>query len=105
MKLLRRRKLDRVVKDAYWDAVSECLVDLFGVPKQDAQDLSRDRRALVDLAPRHLRSDIFYHREPFDVASSLASSRLPTANRPSSTLVDPAIRGHYESILKRHGLA
>ena len=105
MKLLRRRVLDMVVKAAYWAAVRECLSALFGVPDATAARLCQYRRAGVDLAPAHLRSDIFYHREPFDVAADLAAT-LPRSTWHSTQpdIDEPAVRSAYEWILAQHGL-
>jgi len=104
VKLQRRRSLDTVVKDAFWDVVRDCLIDLFGVPTADASSLALDRRAGVDLAPAEVRSSIYYHREPFDVARDLADSRPLGHSAPGMTLGDPPVRASYELILDRHGL-
>jgi hypothetical protein len=105
VKLQRRRPLDTVVKDAFWAAVRDCLVDVFSFPAADAQLLCQDRRSQVDLAPAQVRSNVFYHREPFDVALDLAGSQA--AGRPPSSfpaLSDPQISAKYEAILGHHGL-
>jgi hypothetical protein len=104
MPLLRRRKLDRVVKDAYWAVVLDCLTDLFGVPAATATGLVNDRRAAVDLAPHRFGGDIFYHKEPFEVARDLAQSPSTSASRRDVSLDDPSEMAAYESILGRHGL-
>jgi hypothetical protein len=104
MPLLRRRKLDRVVKDAYWAVVLDCLTDVFGVPAATAMGLVNDRRAAVDLAPQRLGGDIFYHKEPFEVARDLAQPPSILASRRDVSLDDPSATAAYESILGRHGL-
>jgi hypothetical protein len=104
MPLLRRRKLDRVVKDAYWAVVLDCLTDLFGVPASTATGLVNDRRAAVDLAPTRLGGDIFYHKEPFDAARDMAQSPSSLATTRDVSLDDPPTLAAYEAILGRHGL-
>ena len=104
MPLLRRRKLDRVVKDAYWVVVLDCLTDLFGIPAATATGLVNDRRAAVDLTPHRLGGDIFYHKEPFEVALDLAQSPASLATTRHVSIDDPSALAAYESILGRHGL-
>ncbi len=99
----RRRVFDMVGKVSFWEVVRECLTDLFSVPLTDAQSLSLDRRATVDLAPVGLRSNIYYQREPFDVARDLFEGH---PDRPPGTVAgldDPVIKAAYEPILLRHG--
>ena len=105
MRLRRRRLVDAAVRDSYWAVVHDCLVDVFGLADPAAARACLDRRTAVDLAPSSLRSPIFYHREPFDVASAIAEAlpaRPPT--RPLPTLADPNVASAYGQILSRHGL-
>lgn len=104
MILQRRKTFDMAVKDAYWSSVGQTLTDLFGVAAADADHLCFDRRAAVDLAPRPVRSDIFYHQEPFEVARSIAEART-SGGSVMPTLADPQTNLAYEAILKKHGLA
>ena len=92
-------------KDAFWNVVADLLIDLFRIAGPVARQLTLDRRADVDLAPAHLRSDVFYHREPFDVASNLAVTFAGPRGPLTPTLDDPPSRLAYEQILHRHGLA
>ena len=92
-----------IVKDAFWLAVYDCLTDLFVIPGSVASTLCLDRRVLVDIAPHHLRSNIYYHREPFDIALDLAQSS-PHGGKTSPSLSEPSTLAAYEVILARHGL-
>ena len=103
MKSLKR--LSRGIKDAYWEVVLDCLVDLGGVPPLDARSLCNSRRASVEFVPRSLRSNIYYHREPFDVASDLARQHRGDANWHGPDPDDPQIAATYDGILARHGLS
>jgi hypothetical protein len=97
------KRLSRGTKDDYWGVVQDCLTDLFQVPPVDAAALCNDRRAEVEFAPKAVRSNVFYHREPFDVAENLAARRGVGAGAP--TLSDPAVSQGYQRLLARHGLA
>jgi hypothetical protein len=103
MKILKR--LTRSIKDAYWDAVQDCLVDLDGVPLPSARSLCSDRRASVEFVPRSLRSNIFYHREPFEVALDLARRHHGGTSWQGPNLDDPQVAAAYDAILARHGLS
>jgi hypothetical protein len=107
MKLFTR--ITKTVKDAYWEAVADCLVDLFHLSPSDAHRLCTDRRAEVEFAPRSVRSSIFYHKEPFDIATDLSLRyQRASAQRSAQTaasLADPGVRQSYEAILVRHGLS
>ena len=98
-------KLPATMKDAYWEVVHDCLVEFGGFSSVDAMRVATARRAAVEFAPPRLRSDIFYHQEPFDVAANLAESvRNPSAGA-FPTLDDPQTNAAYATILRRHGLA
>lgn len=103
MKILRR--LTRNIKDAYWEAVQDCLSDLAGIPASEALSLCNRRRASVEFVPGRLRSDIYYHREPFDVALDLARHHHGGSNWRGPDLADPHTAASYDAILARHGLS
>jgi hypothetical protein len=105
MPLLRPRKLNSAVKDAYWLIVRDCLVDLFDVPQADALNLSTGRRSALEAAPKSARHDIIYHEEPFRVAESLSRRPGLSTKVPPPNIDDPAVLKAYESIMARHGLA
>jgi hypothetical protein len=104
MPLLRRRKLDSAVKNAYWLVVRDCLIDLFGVAAGDAAFLSSDFRTKLESAPKSARDDITYHEDPFLVAESLSRRPGLSTKVPPPNIDDPAILNAYESIMARHGL-
>jgi hypothetical protein len=96
------QRLDRSRRAAYWAVVRDCLVDLFNSPISAANTLTNDRMAEVEFAPKSVKSDIFYHHEPFDVAAELAARNHPS---PKSLPNYVAVATAYEKILARHGLA
>jgi hypothetical protein len=96
--------LTRTVKDAYWDVVQECLTDIFQVPPPVASSVCKDRRADVEFAPKNVNSDIFYHREPFDVAEDLVKACLPAPAVKLPNLDDPSVEAKYNQILGQYGL-
>jgi len=98
-------KLTRGTKDAFWDVVQDCLTGIFHVPPPVASSMSKDRRADVEFAPKTVKSPIFYHREPFDVASDLAKRRSPAPGGTLPSLDDPSVEARYNQILAQHGLA
>lgn len=97
--------LTRSTKDAFWDVVEDCLADIFQVPPAVASSACKDRRADVEFAPKSVKSNIYYHREPFDVANDIAIRLSPSRAGMTPTLDDPATGTKYEQILARHGLA
>lgn len=103
MKILKR--LTRSTKDAYWEAVEDCVVEFGGVPAPDARQLCIDRRAGVEFVPKSLRSDVYYHREPFDVGLDLAQGFHAGGLRIRPCLSDPQVAARYQLILQQHGLA
>ncbi len=99
------KALSRSTKDAFWNVVHDCLVDLGAVPPAEARTLCTDRRAAVEFVPKHLRSNVYYHREPFEVASDLACAFHGPGNYHFPDCSDPAAASQYDVILKRHGLS
>jgi hypothetical protein len=96
--------LTRSTKDAFWDVVLDCLTDLFQVPPSLASLWCKDRRADVEFAPRDVKSNIFYHREPFDVAGDLAKRQPPISGSTTPSRDDPSIEARYLQIIARHGV-
>jgi hypothetical protein len=84
--------LSLAVKDAFWQAVEDCLIDIHGLSPSDAHRRGRDLRAEIESPPPGLSSDIFYHAEPFDVACELAGNQLDISQ----------YRSQYDLILDRH---
>lgn len=104
MPLLRRRKLDKTAKDAYWLVVRDCLVDIFEVDAIEAQALSRGRRAALEGVPKSMRHDIVYHEDPLRVAENLSHKPGAATRVPPPDIDDPRTRKDFEAILARHGL-
>jgi hypothetical protein len=84
--------IDLAAKNAFWDVVEDCLVNLHGLQPGDARQRAQDFRARIESPPTGMSSDIFYHNEPFDVACDLADNELDRAQ----------YRAQYDSILGRH---
>ncbi len=84
--------LSLAAKDAFWQVVKDCLIDIHGLSPSEAQKRSRDLRAEIESPPQGLSSDIFYHAEPFDVACDLAGNQLDVLQ----------YRSQYDLILDRH---
>ena len=79
-------------KDAFWDVVEDCLVEIHGLAKPDAHKRSMDLRTKIESPPTGMSSEIFYHAEPFDVACDIAGSQLDLSQ----------YRLQYDLILNRH---
>ena len=81
-------------KDAFWNVVEDTLVEIFGLPRHDAHQKSRDLRTRIELPLPGIDnlSEIFYHNEPFYIACDIAEKELDPVH------FDP----RYEAILKRH---
>lgn len=104
MPLLRRRKLDSALKDAYWLVVRDCLVELFEVPAPDAQGLVSRFRARLEAAPKSARHDVIYHEQPFNYAESLSHAPGLAKKSPPPSLDDPQTQRDYDALFARHGL-
>jgi hypothetical protein len=102
MKILN--KLTSTMKDAYWDVVHDCLVEIHQFSPPDARALCHDRRSALEFAPQDMRSNIYYHREPFDVACELARLGPAATTCQGPLLSDSGTMSQYEAILSRHGL-
>jgi hypothetical protein len=84
--------IDAKVKETFWDVVEECLIEIHGLSKPDAQTRSMDLRTRIESPPSGMSSDIFYHAEPFDVACDLAGRPLDLSQ----------YRPQYDPIVGRH---
>lgn len=61
----------------FWDAVVECLVQFHKLDYGKAYLLTTDlRRRLTEAGAKLDEIDLFYHKEPFDVACTLAGNEL-----------------------------
>ena len=84
--------IDQKAKDAFWDVVEDCLVEIHGFHKAVAHKRSLDLRTRIESPPSGMSSDIFYHTEPFDVACDIAGSQLDFSQ----------YRRQYDPIASRH---
>jgi hypothetical protein len=84
--------IDSKAKDAFWDVVEDCLVEIHGLSKPAAHQRSVDLRARIESPPTGMSSEIFYHAEPFDVACDIAGRQLDLSH----------YRFQYDYILNRH---
>ncbi len=84
--------IDPKAKDAFWEVVEDCLVEIHGLSKPDAHKRSMDLRTRIESPPTGMSSDIFYHDEPFDVACDIVGRQLDLSQ----------YRPQYDPILNRH---
>ena len=84
--------IDRRAKDSFWAVVSDCLVEVDGLPRAKAETRSNELRKRVERPSRDDSADIFYHAEPFDVAQDIAGEERDHSK----------YRTQYEEILARH---
>jgi hypothetical protein len=84
--------IDPPAKDAFWDVVEECLIEIHGLSQSEAHRRSADLRTRIESPPSGMSSDIFYHAEPFDVACDIVGKPLDLSQ----------YRPQYEPILSRN---
>ena len=65
------------LKNAFWEAIIDCLVQFHGFSRTDARARARDRRAgLERVLGNRFEPGIIYHDEPFYIAERLAGHEL-----------------------------
>lgn len=65
------------LKNAFWEAMIDCLEQFHAVPGIEAKEMVFDLRSEVEGTPsRTFDPDIIYHDEPFYVAARLAGRDL-----------------------------
>lgn len=65
------------LKDGFWEAVLDCLVEFHHMPRTDAAPRVCESRAMLDWgAASPFVPDIIYHDEPFNIANSIAQREL-----------------------------
>ena len=65
------------LKDAFWEAVTDCLVQFHGFFRTDARARARDRRAGFErVLGNRFEPGIIYHDEPFYISERLAGREL-----------------------------
>lgn len=84
--------LDPQAKDAFWNVVQDCLVEIHGLSLFEAIQKSRDLRTQIETTATRMSSEMIYHAEPFEVACDLAGKHLNLTS----------LHAQYEVILSRH---
>ncbi len=86
--------IGKKAKDAFWNVVEDCLVEVHGLPRQDAHQRSMDLRTRIEspLPGIGISSEIFYHADPFDVACDIVGNQLDILQ----------YFPQYDPILERH---
>lgn len=83
-------------KDAFWAVVEDCLIEIHKLPPSRANQLCDELRRKIDSKTipqlQNPIPDLFYHVEPFDVASDIAQNHLKIKIH----------RNTYNDILNRH---
>jgi hypothetical protein len=62
--------------EAFWSVVADCLVRFHGYPAPLAQEAVAGARSFLAQARAGVRTDMVFHAEPFDVASTIADNPL-----------------------------
>lgn len=83
--------VDTRARGAFWDVVEDCLVTFHHFSSEAARRHSGQARQRIDALGTS--GDLFYHSEPFHVASDIAGNELAIAPHEEA----------YDVILKRHG--
>ena len=69
------------LKDGFWDAVLDCLVEFHHLPREEAAPKVREFRAILDWGDASpFVPDIIYHAEPFRLANDIAERELDIAD-------------------------
>jgi hypothetical protein len=77
---------------AYWRAVEDCLVELYGMSRSEAEAGVAELRARLKTLPQGMNSGFIYHQEPIHQAADLVGQDL-----------SPETYGRkYDKILERH---
>jgi hypothetical protein len=84
--------ISRHAKDSFWEAIQDCLVEIYGLPRSKAVAKSSAFRKRVETASPQRHADIFYHAEPIDVAKDIAGEERDLTK----------YRQQYDEILARH---
>ena len=84
-------EVDPMIKNAFWGAVEDCLVEIHGLQRAEAHQKREDLRQRIESPQPGLSSVLIYHAEPFYVACDLVEKELEPSQYPL-----------YEAILERH---
>lgn len=88
------------LKNAFWEAVVDCLEQFHAVPRMKAKAMAFDLRSDIEAAPsRMFEPDIIYHDEPLYVAARLAGCHPEfTENLPAYRAIRERRFGHIGSV-------
>lgn len=81
----------------FWGVVEDCLVQLHGLGRREAQRRVKLRQAEISAAPPGIDAEIIYHVEEFDVACSLAGRQLDRAEY--AEMYEQIAAGRYAAVL------
>ena len=77
---------------AYWRVVEDCLVELYGLSRSEAETEIVELRARLKTLPKGMGSGFIFHQEPIHQAADLVGQDL-----------SPETYGRkYDEILERH---
>jgi hypothetical protein len=77
---------------AYWRVVEDCLIELYGMSRTEAEVEIAELRARLKTLPQGMGSGFVYHQEPIHQAADLVGQDL-----------SPETYGRkYDDILERH---
>lgn len=85
-------EVDQTIKDAFWGAVEDCLVEIHKLRRPVAHHKREELRKRIESPPPGISSVLIYHAEPFYVACDIAGNQLDLSY----------YRPKYDAILSRH---
>jgi hypothetical protein len=86
-------------KDAFWQTVEDCLVEMHGLARPEAHERSWRLRNRLESPPSGVSPDLVYHDEPYDVAYDLAGYEAAPGDQARTRAAD---LDRYQAILRRH---
>jgi len=85
---------------AYWRVVEDCLVELHGMSRSEAEAEVAELRARLKTLPQGLGSGFIYHQEPIHQAADLVGQDLPPETY--GRQYDEILERHYPHLPTRH---
>jgi hypothetical protein len=79
-------------KNAFWNVVKDCLVEIYGLTPRDACVRSQKLRGSIEETPDRRYGSIFYHAEPLEVANDIAGKKIDLVKA----------QHKYQAILAKH---
>ena len=77
----------------FWRVVEDCLIQIYRRDGHEAAERTAELRERIEHPPTGMSTDIFYHTEPFDVASDIAEELVDLCDYQAT----------YDEILNRRG--